>query len=139
MSIEATCTTQIKDREALVEALREIYGKSAIRIANQGEEIKGYRSGRKPEVVINIPNLIGTAGFCKAKNGNWELVFDSSDRSRLKQVMPQKGKNGTVDLLTQTYAKHQVKKAMKSLRGRFVKDEVEADGSIRMKVKLTSY
>lgn len=126
MSIEATCKTQIKDKDALKDALIEIYGKPAVSVTKEGIELTlGDRMYRKPR-------------FRLGKDGCWELVYDGDDRGQLKKVIPQKRKAGTQDYLSQIYAKHQVKRAMSKLRGRLVRDEVEADGSIRMKIKLTN-
>ena len=126
MSIEATCKTQIKDKDALAEALVEIYGKSCVDVTKQG-------------IDLNLPNLYRTPRYKLAKDGTWQLTYDGSDCVALKKIIPQKSKSGTQDYLTQIYAKHQVKRAMAKMRGRMVRDEVEADGSIRMKIKIPNY
>lgn len=140
MSLEVVCKTEINNRDDLVEVLGELLGGTeVISIVEGGTNVAGYRSSRKPEILIKIPGLYGTAGYVKNKDGNYELVYDSSDVSRLKKLLPQKNKNKSVtDLVAQTYSKNLVlKKAVKALKGRVVKNEQLATGAVKLKVRIS--
>lgn len=141
MSVEAKCASEIKDRDALVETLEDIFP-GCIQIVEGGIEVKGFRSSLKPEVLIKLKNMYGTAGYHKNKEGNYELVYDSTDRSKLAAVIIKKDKMGKVvkDGLAQAYMRNTVKKAvLGKLRGRFVKDQVDEQGRIKLKVKVSRF
>ena len=140
MSVETVCKTQIKDADTLKDALTEIFGQGKIEVVKEGVSVTGYYSMRKPTVIIKIPGLIGTAGYAKTEDGTYELVYDSSDRYKLGKLIPAKNRNGvTENGLMQVYAKHQIKKAMKSLRGRVASEQKDAEGNIRLRVKINNY
>jgi hypothetical protein len=139
MSLEVTCKTQIKDRDALVEVLNDILGKGAAKVV-ENQKISGYSSNKQIEVAISkISGMYGTAGYYKNKDGSYSLVYDSMDRSRLSKILPRKVGGNTVDPVSQGYAKRKVMASIRSLRGRLTNDTVEADGTIRLKVKVTQY
>lgn len=141
MSVEATCKTLINDRDALCDAIKEIYGEGSVEIAESGVEAKGYRTKIKPTILIKLKNMYGTAGFYRTPEGLYSLVYDSTDRSRISKLLPQTNKKTGVvtDVLTQTYTKMKVVKSMKAMRGRIMKNEIEADGTIRIKARISHY
>lgn len=139
MSVQATCKTVINDEAALIDALKDIYGNDAVKTHAAGLDVTGYSSVRKPTITVQVPGLHGTAGFCKGTDGSYELVYDSWDAKRLTDLIPQKKGKVTVNRLAQVYAKQKVMKAMKDLRARVIKDETNAEGAIKMRLRVTQY
>ena len=140
MSLEVTCKTQIKDRDALVKALDELLGPGKTTVVEESPKITGYSSNKKIEVVIKKgSNMYGTAGYFKNKEGSYVLVYDSMDKKQLSKILPYKVGKSTIDPVSQTYAKNKVMASIKSLNGRIMQNTVEQDGTIRLKVKVTNY
>lgn len=137
MSITATCKTQIKDQDALVEALTQIYGKNSI-IQND-ETVIAHRNPKDPTIIINIPKLYGKTGYRQIEDGTWELVYDSSSKETLKDIVPYEENGVTYDRLTQTYAKMKIMRAVKQLRGRIVQENTDEEGTIRIRARVTHY
>lgn len=141
MSLKATCKTQISDEADLVAALEGIYGKNKISVVAAGVEVRGYVASNRPTVLVNVDRLIGTAGYYKNAQGQYELVYDSSDRNRLKDLIPHKLSNGSIsDRLAQSYAKIRVTKALRSLQNSSVASEsTDEKGNIKIKIKINEY
>lgn len=141
MSIEAICKTTISDKDALVEALSEIYGKNVITVKEQGVKVSGYRSSKTPSIIIGLPKMYGTAGYCLGPEGNYELVYDSTDKRQLSDVIPQRNKKTGVvtDRLTKTYAKIKTIKMIKQLNGYVTETEEDSNGTIRIKARVHNY
>ena len=116
MSVKATAKTQIDNEPDLIESLESIYGKGKISIKPEGVNVRGYSSDVKPTIIVGVDKLIGTAGYyLNPTSGKYELVYDSSDRWRLSDLIPQTDKNGNVtNRLAQVYSKIKVKKAVPS-------------------------
>jgi hypothetical protein len=138
MSLEVTCKTNINDRDALVDTLKELVGDN-ISIVEGGTAVTGYISNLKPEVLVNVTGLIGTAGYYKNAEGNYELVYDSMDHRTLSRIIPKKKGNKLIDPVAQTYAKHKTLKLNKKLKGRIIENEINQDGTIRIKIKVSHY
>ncbi len=141
MSLRATCKTQIDNEAELVEALEDIYGKK-INVVVGGVQVRGYAAQQRPNVLIDIEGMYGTAGFYKNETtGKYELIYDNMDARRLIDVIPQKDREGKVkDRLSQQYAKIKVKNALKNLRGsKITNEELDEDGNIKIRLKVTQY
>lgn len=141
MSLRATCKTQIDNEADLVTALEGIYGKK-INVVADGVQVRGYAAAQKPTVLIDIDNMYGTAGFYKnPATGKYELIYDNMDARRLTDVIPQKDKQGKItDRLSQQYAKIKVAKAVKQLRGgRITSEDIDENGNIKIRLRVTSY
>jgi hypothetical protein len=140
MSLKATCKTQIDTEADLVAALENIYGKK-INVVADGVAVRGYAAQQKPTVLIDIDGMYGTAGFYKNDQGKYTLIYDNMDARRLKDVIPQKNKDGTfTDRLSQNYSKIKVAKAIKQLRGsKVTSEELDAEGNIKIRLRVTAY
>jgi hypothetical protein len=142
MSLRATCKTQIDNESDLVEALETIYGKR-ISVVPNGVEVRGYAAQQKPTVLIDLhgDGMYGTAGFYKNEQGKYTLIYDNMDARRLKDVIPQKDREGnTIDRLSQAYSKIKVSKAVKQLRGaRVTNEELDEEGNIKIRLRVTTY
>jgi hypothetical protein len=140
MSVQATCKTVINDEASLIDTLAEMYGRENVKTVEAGVNVSGYASSRKPTVLLNVPGLHGTAGFVKAKDGSFELVYDSWDAKKLAKCLPQK-KAGKIihNVLAQTYAKQKIKKALKDLHAKVIRDETDETGTIKMRLRVTQY
>lgn len=139
MSVGAVCKTSLNDEITLVESLKEIYGESNVEVLKEGIQVRGFASDRRPTILVKIPGLYGTAGFSKGEDGNYELIYDSTDRNRLKKLLPEKKGDTTHNYLNQVYSRNKVVNGMKAIKGKLVKNQVEADGSIRLRVRTVSY
>jgi hypothetical protein len=141
MSIEAICKTQFSDKDALVEALSEIYGSNLITVKEQGIKVSGYRSAKTPSIIIGLPKMYGTAGYCLGPDGNYELVYDSTDKRVLHEVIPQRDKKtgAVTDRLTKTYAKIKTIKMIKQLSGYVTESEEDSNGTIRIRARIHNY
>ena len=139
MSLEVTCKTNINDRDALIDTLKDLVGSTTVSVVEGGVDVTGYYSQHRPEVIVGIPGLIGTAGYYKNAQGEYELVYDSMDTKRLIKIVPSKKGNQVIDPVAQTYAKHKVLKTTKKLRGRVTKNDIQQDGTIKIKIKVSHY
>lgn len=142
MSLRATCKTEIDNESDLVSALESIYGKR-ISVVAEGVEVRGYAASQRPTVLIDIKNdgMYGTAGFYKNDQGKYTLIYDNMDARRLKDVIPQKNRDGTVvDRLSQEYAKIKLGRAIKTLRGtRVLTEGRDEDGNHKIRLRVSSY
>lgn len=142
MSLRATCKTDIDNENDLVEALESIYGKR-INVVPNGVDVRGYAAAQRPTVLIDLhgDGMYGTAGFYKNEQGKYTLIYDNMDARRLKDVIPQKDREGNVtDRLSQAYAKIKVSRAIKSLRGgRVLSEEVDEEGNHKIRLRVTTY
>lgn len=136
MSTEATCKTLIQDQQALIETLEAIYGQ--VVSVQENVIIKGYITKKQPTVLINIPGLYGTAGFYLNKDGNYELVYDSMDRGKLKEIIPHIVNEQKIDKLNQTYAALLLHKKLEQMRGRIVQESSEGE-TIRIRARISNY
>lgn len=142
MSIKATCKTQIDDEGDLCTVLEGIFGKGKIRVVADGVKVRGYASNIKPTVIIEAEGLYGTAGFYKNTETNkYELVYDNMDARKLRDLLPQKGKDGRItDRLAQGYSRVKVGKALPNLRGsKILTESVDEEGNIKIKLRVTTY
>ena len=131
MSTEAVCKTKLQDKAALIESLEEIYGAGKVKVTD-GVKISGYYSSKKIEIEVKINGLYGTAGFFKNKENDYEFVYDSMDRSKLKSIIGDKENNE----LKQVYTKKKVLKAVGQLRGQITSQEKDKNGKIKLKVRV---
>lgn len=139
MSVGAVCKTTINDRAVLMDALTEILGSDSVEFVEAGVEVRGYHSGKKPTVLIKMQGLYGTAGYALNSDGNYELVYDSMDRRKLDKILP-KQKNGvTHDPIAQYGARIKSLKGAKVLRGSVVKNTIDADGKMRIRIRTVQY
>jgi hypothetical protein len=139
MSVGAVCKTNLNNQESLVSALSEIFGKDKVQVHAHGVNVRGYGSSRRPTITLDLPRMYGTAGFVKGADGNFELVYDSTDASRLEKVLPKKKGDITHNYLAQIHTRIKAMESIKSVKGKLVKNQVEEDGSIRLRLKVSSY
>jgi len=126
MSSKATCITQIKDRDALVEVLEDILGKGSVSVntnaKNQEYEIALKKHG---------------AGYYKNELGQYVLSYNKEMANKLKVILPHKNHETTIDPVAQLYAKKRAINVVKNvLRGKVSSNIVEQSGSIRMKIRI---
>jgi hypothetical protein len=142
MSLRATCKTEIDNEDDLVAALEDIYGKR-INVVPNGVDVRGYAASQRPTVLIDLhgDGMYGTAGFYRNEQGKYTLIYDNMDARRLKDVIPQKNRDGTVvDRLSQSYSKIKVARAIKSLRGsKVVAEGLDEDGNHKIRLRVSSY
>ena len=125
MSEYTIMEVEIDDEEALMESLKEM-GMTPYK-----HEIpvsyKDYRGSTRAKVDVTVDTRYGKVGFEKV-GGKYKIHSDSSGRI-------------DTGLLTQLHSKHKVRKAVKrkSSKYRLVKEDVDAQGNIRMKVRVRSF
>jgi hypothetical protein len=142
MSVQATYKidpVSASDEDCLITALEELYGKKAVSIAPEGVQVRGYRSKKRPTILISIDGMYGTSGFFKNAAGGYELVYDSMDRKLLEKMFPVKRGKVTHDLFAQAYSKAKVLKALKSMRGRVTQNTMDEEGVAHIRVKTVNY
>ena len=132
MSTEAICKTKLKDKTSLIEALKNIYGKTKV-FESEGTKISGYSSSKKIEIEVKLNGLYGTAGFFKNKDNDYEFVYDSTDRNKFKAIIGDKEGNNE---LIQVYTKNKVLKALSKMKGKITSETKDSNGKIKLKVKL---
>lgn len=139
MSIEATYKTKMDDQECLVEALKGLFGETTIHVVASGEDPKGFRSNKRPTILIRLPHMFGTAGFFKNQDGTFEAVYDSTDRYKLAKMFPKTQGNVTIDALAQAYSKAKVTRALSNVNGTIVGNYVGEEGEIHIRVRTVQY
>lgn len=131
MSTEAICKVNLSNKDLLIQSLEELYGKNNIKVADR-IKVSGYMSSKNVEIEVKINGLYGTAGFFKNKDNNYEFVYDSTDKYKLKDIVGEKEENK----LMQTYSNFKVKNVLQKLRRKVTSEVKEKDGKIRLKVQI---
>ncbi len=139
MSVEATYKTVMNDEACLVDALKSLFGNDTIKVVTEGETVTGFRSNKKPTILINLPNMYGTAGFCKTADGSYEAVYDSTDRYKLAKLFPKTQGKVTIDALKQAYSKAKVMRSLQNVRGTVVRNDVDEAGEVHIRVRTVQY
>lgn len=125
MSVKVTCKTKLNDQITLLDALKEIMGANNVKVEGNN---------------IVVTSQWARAVFTKGADGNFQIDYDNMHEHRFRDLLPET-KNGIVhNKLAQIYSKIKVMSAMKSIKGgRLVKNEVDQDGRIRLRIKTSSY
>jgi hypothetical protein len=139
MSVEAIFKTSFDNEECLAEALRSLYGNDSIKVVTEGKEVKGFRSNKKPTIIINLPDMYGTAGFCKTADGTYEVVYDSTDRYKLSKLFPKKQGTITIDELKKAYSKAKVMNVIKAAHSTVVRNDVDEAGEVHIRLRTVQY
>lgn len=127
MSARFTCKTSFNSRTMLVDSLGELYGPEAISVSAD-------------RIMVKIPGLYGGASFRLAADGNYELVYDSTDCTKLKNILPQKKGDKIVNKLAQIYSRMKVTQdATAAVRGTLIGNTVEPDGKMRLRIRVVTY
>lgn len=121
--------TQIREREHLVQALRDLHYQFQVSPAQTNDlVVRGYHGNRERAEVIVDTGTAYDIGFQK-KAGNYEVCADwwGVEQGRIKQVT-------FLQQLNQQYARHIVRDQFKLDDRVFEKEEQLSDGSIRITV-----
>jgi hypothetical protein len=123
MSMRGTCKTEIDNEDDLTSAIDAIYGKNTAEKTENG-------------ITVKIAGVYGRPVYQKQEDGRYTLVYDSMDRYRLKELLPQKKEGKPVHRLMQEYSRIKVGKALKTIRGARVVSE-ETDSEVhRIRIKI---
>ena len=124
MSFRAVCKTEIDNQQDLKDALVAIYGEKHVKLDQESIIISvgsSHRSGRFDLV-----------------DGKYQLVYDSMDKHRFKDLMDQVGQNKKVfNRLTQEYSRVKVIKALRGMKNATIfSEETDENGKLRIRTKV---
>lgn len=102
-----------KDRSALAEALKVIFGESAVSVSDTPTHLIGYKGDTREEaaeIVVSrhyISSVSNDAGWALNSEGSYELIISEYDRSALHSYK-------LIDRVTQEYARIMVTRRLQS-------------------------
>ena len=126
MSKRATYKTSMNDIDSLVCGLEEVYGSSSV--THAGEEVS-----------VKVKGTYSPARFHKNKDNVYEVEYDEMDRNAYGKLFPETVNGQVVNRLAQAYSKALVIKTMKSLRGSVIKNSVDQNDVINIRIKTVQY
>lgn len=133
MSEYHTVSVEFQDEECLVEALKAM-GYNPL-IHKEAVNLYGYQNdqrSQKANIIIHrsqVGSASNDVGFLKKTSGGFEMIVSEYDQ---KTNFNQK----RVDKLKQTYAEKVIIKHAKKAKHKIKSQEVQADGSIKIRVRL---
>ena len=136
MSHFTTVRTQMKNREALVRALRSL-GFSAVEVHSIPQHLYGYVGDVRPqkaEIIVRrqyISMASNDIGFSRQKDGTFKATISEYDQGI--------GYNAEwLGRLSQQYAYEILQEHIRSQRYAVVRQEVQQDGSLRLLLRRFS-
>lgn len=137
MSHYSVCKTELKDKQAILDALERMgFNRAAIEVSDKPVAMKmwdGTSANREANIRIKghgwgeqsqLDGLCNDMGFCEQADGSYELHIDNYTSGKYKNFQ---------DTLTNYYSAELVKRKGKEL-GMFVMEEQEADEEITIKL-----
>jgi len=138
MSHYSVCKTQLRDKEAILDALTRMgFARDKIEVSDTAMELKMYHGGsakRSANIRIKghgwgaqsqLDGLCNDMGFVMTKQGDYELHIDNYTSGKYKNFQ---------DTLTNYYAAELVKRKSKQL-GYFISEERETEEEITIKIQ----
>lgn len=126
---------EFHDEESLLQSLKEINNNYNPEVHKEAVNLYGYQGDRRSEKAhIVIPrNQVGVAsndvGFFKNKDGSYKMIVSEYDQRTYWT-------ESFVNKLKQTYAKNVILKNSKKMKHKLKSQQVQADGSIKIKVRV---
>jgi len=126
---------EFHDEESLLQSLKEINSNYNPSVHKEAVNLYGYQGDKRVEKAhIVIPrNQVGVAsndvGFLKNKDGSYKMIVSEYDQRTYWT-------ESFVNKLKQTYAKNVILKNSKKMKHKLKSQQVQADGSIKIKVRI---
>jgi len=122
----------LKDKNALVKALKEMFGKKNVEVHDKPVRIQGYSTTSQAEIVVRKPTMggYGDLGFQRQTDGSWLTIMDDLDTHKVYNK-----DNGNKNL-NNRYAR-QV--ALQRLRKMAMSVKEETDHKGRVVIEATIY
>jgi len=133
MSAYVTCKTQFKDRDSLVQALRDLG--FVVEVNEQAVELSGYGHVSQPvQIVVRKAAqsccLLSDAGFSRQADGSYALVASDWDTDEHQQNFGALGQPRQNQIKAR-YAYHQTVKVARA-KGYSVASEKSSDGKTKL-------
>lgn len=142
MSHYTRVKSKIKDKEALIAALKDMGFTNKLQVHDKAVQLEGYQGDKRKEtaeIVIPRQHVGGAAndiGFKQQNDGTWGAIISEYDRRNLNADRKSqyakgcKGYSATwLKRLTQRYAYHKIKSEL-SNNNFFIESENEENGEI---------
>ena len=123
-----------QDEECLVEAIKELNANYKPEIHKEAVNLFGYHGDRRQEkahIVIprkQISSASNDVGFLKNAKGGYEMIVSAYDKGIFTPAQ--------INKLKQLYAKNTIVKHTKKSKHKIRSQEVQADGSIKIRVRV---
>jgi hypothetical protein len=136
MSMYATVATEIRDKDALVEALKALQPGWKVEVYAKAMPLYGYRGDQRiqvAEVIVrraSVGSVSNDIGFKLQADGTYAAIISDFDRNSMHYDEAWLGK------LKQRYAVSVTKKYQISKGYKLVSEKVREDGCVELEVEL---
>ena len=126
MSTSATYATKITDKECLIGALKDVCGPSNV-VATKDAVLSANYCGTR--VIFSRQN----------ENDTYDVIVSRDTNIIAGVIIPDVINGQTIYKLGQAYSKALVMKALRSIKGNVVKDEIDESGVNQIRIRTISF